>query len=386
MRFCSAIAMAACLFAAADAMAGQDGVGMDLRELAEQGRSVQEAARRQATPDWLKGGEAAPEWIQQAAKEVAETSARNVAPTPAREATGRLIEVYVSTSLEHGELRRILSDAAGRPDVVVVFRGVPQRESLGKGLLALQGLVRGMNPVPNIVIDPPRYIARGVATVPAMVLTENGDVRATAFGLSDLTEFTGRAERRQGDLGQLGPTLEIAEHDMIEQMKERVAAMDFDAMKKRALERYWNAVPSQDLPVVKEYRKRVLGPTVVTSSAIRDEAGSVLIPAGNRINPLDVIPFHLRLVVFDARSAEQAAKAAELSNTHDAERVVLIASAIDREEGLDGYRRLQDGFRAPVYMLTDDLKKRFAIERVPTMVTAREGVFVIEELPVHGLK
>ncbi len=75
-----------------------------------------------------------------------------------------------------------------------------------------------------------------------------------------------------------------------------------------------------------------------------------------------------------------------MSATNVGERVVLIASAFDHQNGTDGYRRLQDRLRAPLYALSSDIRTRFAIERVPTVITASDGNFVIEELPVDGAR
>lgn len=373
----------ACLLLVAQAAHGGDGQGLDARGIAVRGRAIQEGAVGAEPPEWLRGA-VAPEWVQQAAKEVAKASAREVAPLPTGTPSGALIEIYVSTSLDEVELRRILSEAAGRPDVVVVFRGVPNEASLGKGLMVIQRLVKGMDPVPNVVIDPPRYAQRGVVAVPTMVMTENGSVKAQAVGISNIAEFSDRA-RQGGNLGHLGPTREIAEPDMIEEMKKRVASLDFEAMKKRAMERFWSHLPTQDLPAARTYRKRTLDPTVVTTAVIRDANGEILIPAGARVNPLDALPFvHFRLVVFDARDPGQLKKASEIVASHADERVVLIASAFDLEQGADGYRRTQEHLRAPMYALTNDIRNRFAIEKVPTVITASNGNFVIEELPVDG--
>lgn len=387
MRFSESLATLACLCAFAQPWHSASGETLDAREIAERGRAIQEGAADARPAEWLGTGVAAQDWVRQAAKEVAAASAREIAPLPPGKPSGRLIEIYVSMSLDEGELRRILSEAAGRPDVVVVFRGVPREASLGKGLMRIQRLVRGADPVPNIVIDPPRYVAHGVMAVPTMVMTHNGEVTATAVGLSSLAEFVDRVDRLGGgDFGRLGPTREIAEPDMIEEMKKRVASMDFEAMKDRALRRFWSEIPGQDLPAAKTYRKRTLDPTVVATAAIRDANGDILIPAGARVNPLDTLPFHFRLVVFDARDAAQIKKASEVSAANVGERVVLIASALDPQNGTDGYRRLQDQLRAPLYALSSDIRTRFAIERVPTVITASDGNFVIEELPVDGAR
>ena len=42
---------------------------------------------------------------------------------------------------------------------------------------------------------------------------------------------------------------------------------------------------------------------------------------------------------------------------------------------------MEDTLDAPVYLLTPDLRERFALERVPAFVESRGRVFVVAEVP-----
>lgn len=114
---------------------------------------------------------------------------------------------------------------------------------------------------------------------------------------------------------------------------------------------------------------------------IKDARGKVIAAAGSRINPLDLMPFHERLLVFDASRPEQVAVARELAARHRDRRLVLIASRLDRAAGWDGFKQLQDGFRAPVYLLNEPIRARFHIERVPVLIDAEGRDIIVREIP-----
>ena len=49
--------------------------------------------------------------------------------------------------------------------------------------------------------------------------------------------------------------------------------------------------------------------------------------------------------------------------------------------GWEGLASVEDTLDAPVYLLTPDLRERFALERVPAFVESRGRVFVVAEVP-----
>ena len=134
------------------------------------------------------------------------------------------------------------------------------------------------------------------------------------------------------------------------------------------------AAPVPDSPAaVKELVGRLDGPDV-----------RVLVPAGATTNPLDHLPFTRRLVVFDVSDPRQVTLARTLGSTGDGRRVVYLATRSERASAWDGWTTVEDALDAPVYLLTPDVRARFAIERVPSLVEARGRVFVVTELPPPG--
>ncbi len=87
--------------------------------------------------------------------------------------------------------------------------------------------------------------------------------------------------------------------------------------------------------------------------------------------------------MFDVSDPRQVALARQLGRAGDGQRVVYLATRSERASAWDGWTAVDDALDAPVYLLTPDLRARFAIERVPSLVEARDRVFVVTELPPH---
>ena len=61
--------------------------------------------------------------------------------------------------------------------------------------------------------------------------------------------------------------------------------------------------------------------------------------------------------------------------------MLYLATRLERSRGWEGLASVEDALDAPVYLLTPDVRERFALERVPAFVEARGRVFVVAEVP-----
>ena len=61
--------------------------------------------------------------------------------------------------------------------------------------------------------------------------------------------------------------------------------------------------------------------------------------------------------------------------------MLYLATRLERSRGWEGLASVEDSLDAPVYLLTPDVRARFALERVPAFVEARGRVFVVVEVP-----
>jgi conjugal transfer pilus assembly protein TraW len=173
----------------------------------------------------------------------------------------------------------------------------------------------------------------------------------------------------------------VTEPDLIEELQRRLAALDLEKLREHALERYWQRVTFEELPVAVEPRTRAVDPTITAPRDLHSTDGTLLVRAGETLNPLDRLPSTQRLVVFDASDERQVVTARRLGREAGDRRVLYLATRLERSEGWDGLASVEDSLDAPVYLLTPEVRARFALERVPAFVEARGRNFVVAEVP-----
>lgn len=202
------------------------------------------------------------------------------------------------------------------------------------------------------------------------------------------------------DFGRRGKSYPIAEPDLVEEMQRRALAVDWNAKKRRALQEFWTrrakyvahaqadpaARATAALPAAFRSSVRTLDPTVRAAADIRTPEGLTVRRAGEAVNPLEVRPFDLAVIVFNPqREAERRllkARAEALLRRPGISRLLWIASEIDPERGWAAYEEAERFAEGPVFLLTPEVRDRWGIRATPTIVTAdRAGKrFVIEEL------
>jgi conjugal transfer pilus assembly protein TraW len=291
------------------------------------------------------------------------------------------LTVLVSRSLGAAQLKEIFAFAADTPRVRVAFRGVAEDESLMDFVRQIHGLLAGVEPVPEVVLDPTPFAA-GMDVAPVLLAHGPDGELARVAGLADPQWLRGRVlAGERGDLGVRGPVKPVTEPDLIEELQRRLAALDLGKLREVAVARYWQRVAFAELPVAAESRTRAVDPTITAPREVRAADGTLLVRAGDTLNPLDRLPFTQRLVIFDASDERQVATARRLGREAGERRVVYLASRLDRRSGWEGLASLEDALDAPVYLLTPEVRERFALERVPAFVEARGRVFVVAEVP-----
>nr|WP_264194051.1 TrbC family F-type conjugative pilus assembly protein [Marinomonas algarum] len=303
------------------------------------------------------------------------------------------IVLFASRSLGKQGLKNIFETASHNQDVLVVFRGIPKEANLGEAMLEIQEIAVQYDPVPNIIIDPSLFEEYKVEVVPAVVIREESTTGfnklpkevAKVFGLSTYDWVMSQIESGgRGDLGVRGPVSEISEPDLIELMKERFAAIDWEEKKEAAKNNFWKNQRFRTLPRATEHRTRLIDPSIYITDDIKAENGAIIASKGDVINPLDITPFTQAVIVFDPLDKEQVAlikkSLVRISETAGVTRLTYIATRFDKEAGWDSYKEATDTFKSPVYLLTPDLQARFHLERVPSVITAKGRRFSIEEL------
>lgn len=304
---------------------------------------------------------------------------------PEKQKPGGRVVFFVSFTLGEEGLQDVLETAANTEDALVVFRGVKDPKNFAKSIMEIQRLAAKQSPMPNVIIDPTLFRDYAVTAVPTILMLDESRTKeiARVAGLSNPSWLTSKVKAGQaGDFGVMGDVLEIAEKDLIEVMKEKVASIDWEQKKEVALKRYWDKQQFIALPRASQPRIRMIDPSIYISDDIKDAEGKIIVKNGTIINPLELLPFTQALVVFDPLDEKQIrlvdSRLPALVKRYP--RVTLIVSRFERSEGWKSYKSVTDHFDAPVFKLTSDVQSRFEIQYLPSIITADRLAFRVEEL------
>lgn len=327
--------------------------------------------------------------------------------TPEEEADadplGNMTYVFISFSLGEEELRELFARNAGKDDTALVLRGIPDGMTFGEGVKLIQGLAAQFDPMPNVVIDPTLFRDFRIKAVPTVIRVREKksvvEVRKPGMKRTDTAELLGKATGlhsdvwiksqleagRKGDFGQQGEVRGIAERDLIEVAKERVMKIDWEAKKERAAKRAWANLQYENLPTASKSVVRTIDPTILVEEDILDLNGNAIRRAGERVNPMDIRPLTLALIVFNPLVESELkvveAELPRLKKEHP-EVMLLATDMVKDETGWDAYVRLTDRLDSHVYLLTPEVRERFLLRATPSIVTGdnERKLFVVREI------
>ena len=316
---------------------------------------------------------------------------------------GNMTYVFISFSLGDEELKELFARNAGKDDTVLVLRGIPDGMTFGDGLKHVQGLAAQFDPMPNVVIDPTLFRDFQIKAVPTVIRVREKksivQVRKPGMKRTDTAELLGKATGlhsdawiksqleagRKGDFGQQGEVREIWERDLIEVAKERVMRIDWEEKKERAAKRAWANLQYENLPTASKSVVRTIDPTILVEKDILDLNGNAIRRAGERVNPMDIRPLTLALIVFNPLVESELrvveAELPKLKREHP-EVMLLATDMVKDETGWDTYVRLTDRLDSHVYLLTPEVRERFLLRATPSVVTGdnERKLFVVREI------
>lgn len=294
------------------------------------------------------------------------------------------ILIFASLSMHHQTLHDLFISSQKYPNSIIVFRGVPENSNLTEGITLIHSLINGLEPLPNIVIDPTMFKKNNIDTVPTIVIKEQGQEQARVSGLISPEWILNEIEDDfRGDAGVKGNTYEIVEPDLIEVMKSKVAGIDWEQKKQNALNNFWKKQEFISLPVASKYNKRELDPSVLVTKDIVTANNEIIAKKGDVINPLDLRPFTQTVFIFDPTDKRQTNVILTIKDNIKTPRATFLVTSMDREKGWTFYNEITDLLDAPVFYLTQDIKDRFLIEAIPSVITADGRKFIIEELDIN---
>jgi conjugal transfer pilus assembly protein TraW len=362
----------------------------------QRSQAIIQALEGQPRPDWLNSQDEqldVKRQVQQVldASQAIPTEALSTRSTtvasglPTAPPNKPLTLLFVSFSLGESALKGIFEEAAGRDDVLLVFRGPKPGQKLPALMADLKRLLKGIEPLPNIIIDPTRFQRWSVTSVPDIVVEQESKSRLHVRGVSSLSWLDEQIKAgKQGDLGTMGDVAEIVEIDLLEEIKRRMAAIDWKQKQQQAIARFWEQQKFEVLPVALEDRDRTVDLTITAPRDLTAPNGQLVIRGGQTVNPLNKLPFGLCLMVFDATVPAQVELIQHQSCRDKQARVMYLATSLPRQFGWDSLQRLETALQAQVYLLTPDVRSRFQLQQVPAIVEQVGNQLVVRErkLPV----
>ncbi len=178
-------------------------------------------------------------------------------------------------------------------------------------------------------------------------------------------------------LGTIGTAFPIAEPDLLQVIQRRVALQSFDRLQAELNQGFEQEMdrpsPVIGLSPASQSRTWLFDPSVILSDDIKDEAGHIVIPAGQVVNPLDTVTLAQALLFYNADDRHQVQWAQQMDkslkgHTH----LILVGGSVKSQ-----IKR----FHKPVYFDQGGrLKERFQLNHVPTVITQEDRSLKIQEV------
>jgi len=271
--------------------------------------------------------------------------------------------------------------------IAIALAGLPGTcQDIHCAITTLNKYNKPTRPTPPITLDPLAFKRFHVTLAPTIIYLRNGKVIARATGIYNPKWIKEKVDSGEvGDLGNYGEVVAIAEKNMMDVIKERLAKLDTKKMRVQAKKSYWAKTKFMHLPIVTEDKEYMFEPIVRATADIKDSKGNVVVAKGTTVNALSKMAFTKTMIVFNATRKEEIAKVKELIKNSEkhGKAVILIASEIP-EKSFDGQKSLEEQFgsKYPVYFLDNRITNTFHVTKTPTVVTSQGLAFIVHEVAV----
>jgi conjugal transfer pilus assembly protein TraW len=224
---------------------------------------------------------------------------------------------------------------------------------------------------PLIYLDPNLFNDYGVSSVPTIIRFDGSTPTLKVQGMLNVDWVADQFELgRRGTLGQQGPIYEIAEENFMDTVKRRMANLDTDKMKAEAKNRFWNNQKFARLPPARKTASFVVDLTFTVNESIKTPSGKILATKGDKVNPLDIMPFRRIGLVFDGSKPEQVAwaiKEVQRAKQKNTLPIVMITDLDISEDGWKAFEELNNSIAGfPLKMANAPIVERFQVEKVPS--------------------
>ncbi len=188
------------------------------------------------------------------------------------------------------------------------------------------------------------------------------------------------------DLGKYGSTTGIKEEGFLAMIARKLKTVDIEKeqenMKAQAQKRIDEPVPVKGIIRTKEARSFTFDPTYILLEDIYLPSGTLMHPAGTKVNPLDHMDLDRKMIFIDAKDQEQITwletqvkKHNGAPNSREETLIVILVSGRPLE--------LQEKLQKVVYFdQNGELTSKFGIRQVPAIIMQEDKLLHIDEINI----
>ena len=293
----------------------------------------------------------------------------------------RHYKILISDSMGEDALNALFKEYQYRDDVSFVIRGLlPTERTFNDAAQRIMRLMQGFEQIPNISLDPRPFSHMNTETVPHLLAYDGDRVIASVSGLTNIPWLKQQvSDGNTGDLGSYGSQVKISERHIEDILKERIDALDKQALIDGAKERFWDNRQYLTLPTSDKTQQRVFAPVITLQEDIISTEGHVIALKGQQFNTLERMPFTQRLVIFDATNADELAFVKALPKSSI--RTKYITTEFNNSLKWDAVKSVERELNASVFQLNADIINAFSVRVTPSVIVADNDsdVFLINE-------
>lgn len=282
--------------------------------------------------------------------------------------------VYMSLSMPEETIRSLFNQALAEPNIrsiIFVLRGwqPPGPNSLVARLNKLFPEAKKLRDLPNVQINPTLFAQQGISVVPTFTSKDKDGRWGSVVGSTSIRDAVSRIENARYDAQVIGPTFEIEEPDILQLIRERTAAVDWESHVERVKsDMLTKNTTGRALPYSEEDESYLVDLTIVNNKDLQGTSGEVFAPAGVSINPLDYLTTKKRWIFFDANNEAQLAQAMQWRAEFEYTTFITTIAIRNQERRKEVIGQLGQ----PVHEINELLIKRFRLKAVPS-IAYQEG-------------
>lgn len=302
--------------------------------------------------------------------------------------------LFISTGLPEEVLRESLRALNGYDNAVAVISGLIEEDhSIGETVVELRTLIQDLgldpNQGPDVFLEPSLFRDHGIEAVPQLVRFDGPDPVISVKGTANIDWLDRQYENgREGNLGEYGNTYEITEENLLVTIQKRIQNIDGEKQIQNAIDNFWKDKTMHRLPEAQASNSFLVDPSITVQEDIRTPNGTIIARAGQRLNPLDKVPFPRVGLVFDGTdedqlewAIEQGKKAANNNLTP-----IYMTTEVDQQKGWDSFEAMNERTPLAMKMVDKLILERFQISKVPSKFYQQGDKIRVDEVAIDEIR